>query len=317
MADEEKYPVLSKVNYPSGIRELSLPQLKQLCSDIREYMVDTISEIGGHFGGGLGAVELTVGIHKVFNTPHDLVVWDTGHQAYPHKILTGRKEALHRIRQYGGISGFLKRTESEYDAFGAGHASTSISAALGMATARDIKKEDRKVIAVIGDGAMTGGMAYEAMNNSGLLKSDLIVVLNDNDMSIAPNVWQISNYFTEMISHPDYNKFKGQIWDLTGKLDQFGDRMRKIAVRLEQGLKAVITPGMLFEALGFRYFGPINGHNIHQVIKIFEQVKGLKGPILVHAITQKGKGYKPAENHSQRLHASTPFDKITGKALRH
>lgn len=316
MADEEKYPVLSKVNYPSGIRELSLPQLKQLCSDIREYMVDTISEIGGHFGGGLGAVELTVGIHKVFNTPHDLVVWDTGHQAYPHKILTGRKEALHRIRQYGGISGFLKRTESEYDAFGAGHASTSISAALGMATARDIKKEDRKVIAVIGDGAMTGGMAYEAMNNSGLLKSDLIVVLNDNDMSIAPNVWQISNYFTEMISHPDYNKFKGQIWDLTGKLDQFGDRMRKIAVRLEQGLKAVITPGMLFEALGFRYFGPINGHNIHQVIKIFEQVKGLKGPILVHAITQKGKGYKPAENHSQRLHASTPFDKITGKALK-
>ena len=316
MADEEKYPVLSKVNYPSGIRELSLPQLKQLCSDIREYMVDTISEIGGHFGGGLGAVELTVGIHKVFNTPHDLVVWDTGHQAYPHKILTGRKEALHRIRQYGGISGFLKRTESEYDAFGAGHASTSISAALGMATARDIKKEDKKVIAVIGDGAMTGGMAYEAMNNSGLLKSDLIVVLNDNDMSIAPNVWQISNYFTEMISHPDYNKFKGQIWDLTGKLDQFGDRMRKIAVRLEQGLKAVITPGMLFEALGFRYFGPINGHNIHQVIKIFEQVKGLKGPILVHAITQKGKGYKPAENHSQRLHASTPFDKITGKALK-
>ena len=314
MANEEKYPVLSKVSYPSDIRHLSLLQLKQLCSDIREYMVDTISEIGGHFGGGLGTVELTVGIHKVFNTPHDLVVWDTGHQAYPHKILTGRKEALNRIRQFGGISGFLKRSESEYDAFGAGHASTSISAALGMATARDIKKEDRKVIAVIGDGAMTGGMAYEAMNNSGVLKSDLIVVLNDNNMSIAPNVWQISNYFTEMISHPDYNKFKGQIWELTGKLDQFGDRMRKIAVRLEQGLKAVITPGMLFEALGFRYFGPINGHNIHQVIKIFEQVKELKGPILVHAITQKGKGYKPAENHSQRLHASTPFDKITGQA---
>jgi 1-deoxy-D-xylulose-5-phosphate synthase len=314
MLDEEKYPVLSKVNYPSDLRQLSLPQLKQLCSDIREYMVDTISEIGGHFGGGLGAVELTVAIHKVFNTPYDLVVWDTGHQAYPHKIITGRKEALSRIRQFGGISGFLKRSESEYDAFGAGHASTSISAALGMAAARDIKKEDKKVIAVIGDGAMTGGMAYEAMNNSGVLKSDLIVVLNDNNMSIAPNVWQISNYFTEMISHPDYNKFKGQIWDLTGKLDQFGDRMRRIAVRLEQGLKAVITPGMLFEALGFRYFGPINGHNLHQTIKIFEHVRGLKGPILVHAITQKGKGYKPAENHSQRLHASTPFDKITGQA---
>jgi len=279
-------------------------------------MVDTISEIGGHFGGGLGAVELTVAVHKVFKTPHDLVVWDTGHQAYPHKILTGRKEALNRIRRFGGISGFLKRSESEYDAFGAGHASTSISAALGMAAARDIKKEERKVVAIIGDGAMTGGIAYEAMNNSGVLKTNLIVVLNDNNMSIAPNVWQISNYFTEMISHPDYNKFKGQIWDLTGKLDQFGDRMRRIAVRLEHGIKAVITPGMLFEALGFRYFGPVNGHNLYEVIKLFEQVKDLKGPILVHALTQKGKGYKPAENHSQRLHASTPFDKITGQAYK-
>jgi len=314
MIDDQKYPILSKVDYPSDIRQFSLPQLKQLCVDIREYMVDTISEIGGHFGGGLGTVELTVAIHKVFNTPHDLVVWDTGHQAYPHKILTGRKEALNRIRRLGGISGFLKRSESEYDSFGAGHASTSISAALGMATAKNINKVDKRVVAVIGDGAMTGGMAYEAMNNSGVLKTDLIVVLNDNNMSIAPNVWQISNYFTEMISHPDYNKFKGQIWDLTGKLDQFGDRMRKIAVRLEHGIKAVITPGMLFEALGFRYFGPVNGHNVHQVIKIFEQVKELKGPILIHAITQKGKGYKPAESHSQRLHASTPFDKVTGQA---
>ncbi|MDX1428320.1 MAG: 1-deoxy-D-xylulose-5-phosphate synthase, partial [Salegentibacter mishustinae] len=256
----------------------------------------------------------TVALHKVFNTPQDLIVWDTGHQAYPHKILTGRKEALSRIRKLGGISGFLKRTESEYDTFGAGHASTSISAALGMAVARDKKNEDKKVVAIIGDGAMTGGMAYEAMNNSGFIKTNLIVVLNDNNMSIAPNVWQISNYFTEMISHPDYNKFKGQIWDLTGKLDQFGDRLRKIASRLEHGIKAVITPGMLFEALGFRYFGPVNGHNVHQLVKIFEHVKDLNGPILVHAISEKGKGYKPAENHSQRLHASTPFDKVTGKA---
>ncbi|HEY7751219.1 MAG TPA: 1-deoxy-D-xylulose-5-phosphate synthase, partial [Ignavibacteriaceae bacterium] len=174
--------------------------------------------------------------------------------------------------------------------------------------------EDRKVVAIIGDGAMTGGMAYEAMNNSGIIKTNLIVVLNDNNMSIAPNVWQISNYFTEMISHPDYNKFKGQIWDLTGKLDHFGDRLRKIASRLESGIKAVITPGMLFEALGFRYFGPVNGHNVHQLVKLFEHVKDLKGPILVHAITEKGKGYKPAESHSQRLHASTPFDKVTGSA---
>lgn len=316
MREGSKYPILSKVNYPSDIKQLDLSQLKVLCSDIREFLIDTISEVGGHFGGGLGTVELTVAIHKVFNTPHDLVVWDTGHQAYPHKILTGRKDKLRTIRQLNGISGFLKRSESEYDAFGAGHASTSISAALGMAVARDIQKENKKVVAIIGDGAMTGGMAYEAMNNSGLLKSDLIVVLNDNNMSIAPNVWQISNYFTEMISHPDYNRFKGQIWDLTGKLDQFGDRLRKIAVRLESGLKAVITPGMLFEALGFRYFGPVNGHNLHHLIRLFEQIKDLKGPILVHAITEKGHGYKPAEEHVQKLHASTPFDKLTGKAFK-
>ncbi len=291
MIDNIKYPVLSKVDSPADLKQLELVDLKQLCTDVREYMIDTISEIGGHFGGGLGAVELTVAAHKVFNTPYDLLVWDTGHQAYPHKILTGRKEALQRIRKLNGISGFLKRSESEYDTFGAGHASTSVSAALGMALARDIKKENRKVISMTGDGAMTGGMAYEAMNNSGINKSDLIVVLNDNRMSIAPNVWQISNYFTEMISHPDYNKFKGHIWDLTGKLDNFGDRLRKIAARLESGIKSVITPGMLFEALGFRYFGPINGHNLHQLIKIFDHIKDLKGPILVHTITEKGKGY--------------------------
>lgn len=317
MSETEKYPILSKVNYPSDIKQMDVTELKGLCKDIREYLVDTISEIGGHFGGGLGTVELTVAIHKVFNTPYDLVVWDTGHQAYPHKILTGRKEALKKIRKLNGISGFLKRNESEYDAFGAGHATTSISAALGMAAARDLNNEpERKVIAVIGDGAMTGGMAYEAMNNSGVLKSDLVVVLNDNNMSIAPNVWQISNYFTEMISHPEYNRFKGQVWDLTGKLDHFGDRLRKIASRLEHGIKAVVTPGMLFEALGFRYFGPVNGHNLHQLIKIFEQTKSLKGPILIHALTEKGKGYKPAEDHSQRLHASTPFDKVTGEAIK-
>ena len=316
MLDTDKYPVLCKVELPEDIRNLDTLQLKQLCTDIREYLIDTISEIGGHFGGGLGTVELTVAIHKVFNTPFDQIVWDTGHQAYPHKILTGRKDKLGTIRRLNGISGFLKRSESEYDTFGAGHASTSISAALGMAVARDIKRETRKIVAVIGDGAMTGGMAYEAMNNSGIIKSNLIVVLNDNNMSIGPNVWQISNYFTEMIAHPDYNKFKGQVWELTGKLDQFGDRLRKIAGRIEHGIKAVITPGILFEALGFRYFGPINGHNVHQLIKIFEQVKDLKGPILVHVNTQKGKGYKPAEGHEQKFHAATPFDKMTGKVYK-
>ncbi|MBI2417869.1 MAG: 1-deoxy-D-xylulose-5-phosphate synthase [Ignavibacteriales bacterium] len=316
MVQQEKYPVLSKIDVPKDIRKLDVNELKQLCKDIREYMVDVISEIGGHFGGGLGTVELTVALHTVFNTPEDLIVWDTGHQAYPHKILTGRKEQLKTIRQLNGISGFLKRAESEYDAFGAGHASTSISAALGMAEGAKRIGSRKKVVAVIGDGAMTGGMAYEAMNNSGVLKSNLIVVLNDNNMSIAPNVWQLSNYFTEMISHPEYNKFKGYVWDLTGKLDQFGDRLRKIAGRLDRGIKSIVTPGMLFEALGFRYFGPVNGHNVSQLVKLFEQIKNINGPILIHSISSKGKGYKPAEQHVQRLHASTPFDKVTGKAFK-
>ncbi len=316
MVDESKYKVLFKVNSPADLKTLSINDLKTLCVEIREYMVDVISQIGGHFGGGLGTVELTVALHKVFDTPNDLIVWDTGHQAYPHKIITGRRDQLKTIRRLNGISGFLKRTESEYDAFGAGHASTSISAALGMAVARDIQKTNKKVIAVIGDGAMTGGMAYEAMNNSGIIKSNLIVVLNDNNMSIAPNVWQISNYFSEMIAHPEYNRLKGAIWDLTGKLDNFGDRIRRVTARLESGIKSMITPGMLFEALGFRYFGPINGHSLEQLIKIFEQIKNLTGPILVHTTSEKGKGYKPAENHVQRLHAATPFDKVTGESIK-
>ncbi len=314
--NKDKYELLYKINSPADIKNFEISQLKTLCSEIREYLIDVVSEVGGHFGGGLGAVELTVALHKVFNTPTDLIVWDTGHQAYPHKILTGRREQLHTIRQFGGISGFLKRSESEYDAFGAGHASTSISAALGMAEAKVITKQQKKVIAVIGDGALTGGMVYEAMNNAGVRKSDLIVVFNDNNMSIAENVLQISNYFTEMIAHPEYNKFKAKVWDFTGKMDHWGDRIRRMTARLEGGIKAVITPGMLFEALGFRYFGPVNGHNIVQLIKLFEYVKGLKGPILIHALTQKGKGYKPAEEHKQHLHAATPFDKMTGQAYK-
>ncbi len=314
MVDESKYNILFKVNSPKDIRDFSIPQLKDLCEEIREYMVDVVSQIGGHFGGGLGAVELTVALHKVFDTPNDKLVWDTGHQAYPHKIITGRRDQLKTIRKFKGISGFLKRSESEYDEFGAGHASTSISAALGIAAANDINGEpDKKVIAIIGDGAMTGGMAYEAMNNAGFIKKNLVVVLNDNNMSISPNVWQISNYFNEIISHPEYNKFKGAIWDLTGKLDNFGDRLRTVAGRVETGIKAIVTPGMLFEALGFRYFGPINGHNMNKLVKLFEHVKKLNGPILVHIITEKGKGYKPAEGSRAQFHGVTPFDKVTGK----
>ena len=317
MTDETKYKLLFNVNDPSDIRDFSIADLKQLGSEIREYLVDVISQIGGHFGGGLGTVELTLALHKVFDTPNDKIVWDTGHQAYPHKIITGRRDSLKTIRKFKGISGFLKRTESKYDEYGAGHASTSISAALGMAVANDIEgKADRRVVAIIGDGAMTGGLAYEAMNNSGILKKNLIVVLNDNNMSIAPNVWQISNYFNEIISHPEFNRLKDAVWGLTGKLDHFGDRLRYVTSRLESGVKAIVTPGMLFEALGFRYFGPINGHNVGKLVKIFEQIKSLKGPILVHVITEKGKGYKPAEGNRPKFHGISPFDKLTGQVLK-
>ena len=318
---ENEMPDLSttffhKVNTPDDLRKLEVKDLRLLSKEIREFLVDSISKTGGHLGAGLGAIELAVALHYVFNTPKDKLVWDVGHQAYPHKILTGRKSRFHTIRQLHGISGFLKRSESEYDTFGAGHASTAISAALGMATARDFNKENYKVVAIVGDGSLTGGMAYEAMNNAGLLKKDMIVVLNDNRMvslsSVAPNLWSFHNYFAEVLTHPSYNKFKANVWDLTGKLDSFGDRLRSVAQNVEKGLKAVVTPGMLFEALGFRYFGPFNGHNVVKLVEIFRHVKDLKGPIIIHAITEKGKGYAPAEKEATRLHGVTPFDKVTG-----
>lgn len=312
----KEYNYLTKINSPADLRKIPLNELKIVCEEIRDYMIDVVSQTGGHLGAGLGVVELTVALHYVFNTPYDKLVWDTGHQAYPHKIITGRRDLMPTIRQLGGISGFLKRTESEYDVFGAGHASTAISAALGIATARDFLKENYKVVAIVGDGAMTGGMVYEAMNNAGWQKRDLIIVLNDNNMSIAPNVWQFSKYFTEITSSPQFNKFKAQVWELTGKLDELGDRIRKVVARVEGGIKAIVTPGALFEALGFRYFGPFNGHNTNQLVKILSHIKPLKGPILVHVYTQKGKGYKPAEEDSQKLHGVVPFDKVTGKSLK-
>ncbi|MDW8220463.1 MAG: 1-deoxy-D-xylulose-5-phosphate synthase [Bacteroidota bacterium] len=297
------------------MRKLPLEALPDVANEVREYMIDTITKVGGHFGAGLGAVELTVALHYVFNTPVDKIVIDTGHQGYPHKILTGRKHELHTIRQKGGISGFLKRTESQYDAFGAGHASTSISAALGMAIARDMKGEHYNVVAVIGDGAMTGGLAYEAMNNCGVQKRKILVVLNDNNMSIAPNVWSISNYFTNLFTSPTLQKLRSSIAEMTERLDNFGDRIRKVAHKIEGGIKAVLTPGMLFEALGFKYFGPINGHNIQQLAKILQSIKDIDGPVLLHVMTQKGKGYAPAEGDKQFLHAIGKIDKITGKSL--
>ncbi len=308
------YKFLDSVNSPTDLKKLTLTDLKVLVDEIRDYLVDTISKIGGHLGASLGVVELTVALHYVFDTPTDKILWDVGHQGYIHKILTGRKELLKTIRQKNGISGFLKRSESEYDSFGAGHASTSLSAALGIAAARDFQNKRFKVAAVIGDGSMTGGMAYEAMNNIGMLKKDIIVILNDNKMSIAPNVWSLHNYFNEFLANPSYNKFRNYVWDATSKLDKrIGDRLKRIASKLEGGLKGVITPGMLFEALGFRYFGPVNGHNIVNVVRILEEIRDFNGPILLHVITEKGKGYEPAKNHYQKFHASTPWDKATGE----
>ena len=311
-----EYKFLDKITYPEDLRKLELKDLRAVCAELREFLIDSVSKTGGHFGAGLGTVELTVALHYAFQTPKDKLIWDTGHQAYPHKILTGRKDRMNTIRQLHGLSGFLKRTESEYDVFGAGHASTAISAALGIATARDFKGENFKVVAIVGDGSLTGGMAYEAMNNAGLLKKDVIVILNDNEMvslsSVRPTLWSLHNYFSEVLTHPSYNKFKTNVWELTGKLDTFGDRLRSVAQKVERGVKAVVTPGMLFEALGFRYFGPFNGHNVFKLVEIFEHVKDLKGPILIHVRTVKGKGYPPAEKEATRLHGVTPFDKITG-----
>ena len=307
---------LKNINYPNDLRKLSLPDLRILADEVREYLIDTISKIGGHLGSSLGVVELTIALHYVFNTPVDKLIFDVGHQGYIHKILTGRRDLLKTIRKKDGISGFLKRTESEYDAFGAGHASTSLSSALGIATARDYQNKNYKVVAVIGDGSMTGGMAYEAMNNIGLLKKDIIVVLNDNKMSIAPNAWSFQNYFNEILTSETYNKFKTKVWELTGKLERKGDRIRSLASKIEGGIKGILTPGMMFGAIGFRYFGPLNGHNIVHLVKTFEEIKKMTGPILVHIFTEKGKGPSYAVTHYQKLHALNPFDKTTGIELK-
>lgn len=322
MENQEKFDLnktkfLKDIDYPSDLKKLNLMDLRVLADELREFLMETISKIGGHLGSSLGVVELTLALHYVFDTPRDKIIFDVGHQGYIHKILTGRKNALKTIRQKDGISGFLKRSESEYDCFGAGHATTSISAALGIATARDFQKKNYKVMAVIGDGSMTGGMAYEAMNNIGLLKKDIIIILNDNKMSIAPNVWTVQNYFNEMMINETYNKLKTKVWDLTGKFEKkTSDRLRYAASRIAGGLKSVITPGVLFESLGFRYFGPFNGHNVVNLVKLFSEIKDFTGPILVHVISEKGKGPSYASMHHQKLHALNPFDKTTGVELK-
>lgn len=313
--DWEKYKLLKTIDSPADLRKLEPASLEILSNELRNYIIDVITQIGGHFGANLGVVELTVALHYVFDTPRDKIVWDTGHQGYPHKVLTGRRDLLPTIRHYGGISGFLKRTESDYDVFGAGHASTSISAALGIATARDLLNENFKVVAVIGDGALTGGLAFEAMNNCGYQRRDIIVIFNDNGISIDPNVSAISSYFNELFSSRTITKLRDKIWNATDKIPSLGDRLKDFLSRLEGGIKSIVTPGMLFEALGFNYFGPVNGHNIYKLIRILSQIKHLKGPVLLHVMTEKGKGYPPAEKDNTRLHAIGKKEKKSFEAL--
>lgn len=315
MSEDIIYKYLNEINYPEDLRKLPVEALPQVSNEVREFVIDTITKTGGHFGAGLGVVELTVALHYVFNTPKDKIIIDTGHQGYPHKVLTGRKNELHTIRQKDGLSGFLKRTESEYDVFGAGHASTSISAALGVATARDINKEDFNVIAMIGDGAMTGGLAFEALNNCGVQQRDILVIMNDNQFSIAPNVSAVSNYFSEIYTSETVQKIRTNIWDFAGKFDTVGDRIRKIASRIEDSVKAIVTPGVLFETLGFNYIGPVNGHNVKKLVDILQSIKTFKGPVFLHVITQKGYGYKYATRETKYLHAIGKIDKITGQSI--
>jgi len=309
--------LLDRVIDPADLRRLDRGELERLVDEVRERHIDVVSQKGGHFGASLGVVELTVALHYAFDTPRDQLVWDTGHQAYIHKILTGRNEALPTIRTKGGLAPFLRRDESEYDAFGAGHAATSISAAWGMAVGRDLVGEDFKVVAVIGDGAMGCGLAYEALNNAGHTGRDFIVVLNDNDMSIAPAVGAMNKYLTGMITNRAYNKVRNLVKEVLHRTPTaVGDVMEELAGRLEESVKHLLTPGLIFEELGFRYVGPVDGHDVLQLVDTFSRIRSLRGPILVHALTQKGKGYTRAEDDPWTWHASGPFDKVTGKGMK-
>ncbi len=304
--------ILDKINYPNDLRKLNREQLSQVSKELREELINVVSETGGHLGAGLGVVELTVALHYVFDTPKDKLVWDVGHQCYPHKILTGRKNKIRTLRQGGGISGFTKREESEYDPFGAAHSSTSISSTLGMAVAKKLSNNKNNVIAVIGDGAISAGMAYEAMNNAGALKSKLIVVLNDNDMSISRPVGAMSNYLPKLLSGKIYFSLRETMKMITSA---FSKRFRQKAGKAEDILRSIVTGGTLFSELGFYYIGPVDGHDVENLVKIFENVKNSnhEGPILIHTITKKGKGYKPAEESGDKYHGVSKFNVITGE----
>tara|TARA_B100001741_G_scaffold292405_1_gene273251 strand:- start:1068 stop:2984 length:1917 start_codon:yes stop_codon:yes gene_type:complete len=304
--------LLDKINYPAELRKLKKNQLEQISNELRSEVINVVSETGGHLGAGLGVVELTVALHYVFNTPKDKLVWDVGHQCYPHKIITGRRDKIKTLRKGGGLSGFTKRAESEYDPFGAAHSSTSISSTLGMATAKKLSNDNNNVVAVIGDGAMSAGMAYEAMNNAGAMKSKLIVVLNDNDMSIARPVGAMSKYLARLLSGKIYFSFRETIKLI---LSAFSKRFSKTAGKAEDVLRGIVTGGTLFNQLGFYYIGPIDGHDVNNLVTILENVKNSKhqGPILIHAITKKGKGYKPAEESGDKYHGVSKFNILTGE----
>ena len=309
-------PLLQNINSPDDLKKLDIDQLPDVCQELRDFIIDTVSVYGGHFGASLGVVELTVAMHYVYNTPDDLLVWDVGHQAYGHKILTGRRDNFKTNRKLGGISGFPKRAESEYDTFGVGHSSTSISAALGMAIARDLQHLDKRVLALIGDGAMTAGLAFEGLNNAGAMKSDMIVILNDNNMSIDPNVGALNEYLTDITTSQTFNKIRDELYDLLGNFKSAGEKMRKAASKLEKAVTTALTPGSLFRALGFKYYGPVDGHNVKNLIKTLNDLQTISGPKLLHAVTIKGKGFAPAERDQAKWHAQgSPFDKITGKSL--
>ncbi|MHA4845076.1 1-deoxy-D-xylulose-5-phosphate synthase [Flavitalea antarctica] len=310
-------PLLQTVNSPADLRKLSKEQLIQLCDELRQYIIDVVSVHGGHFGASLGVVELTVALHYILDTPTDQLVWDVGHQAYGHKILTGRRDNFYTNRKYNGLSGFPKRSESEYDTFGVGHSSTSISAALGMAIAAKYKGESRKAVAVIGDGAMTAGLAFEGMNHAGVADTDLLIILNDNCMSIDQNVGALKEYLTDITTSPTYNKFKDDIWKALGKLPVGGNFSRGMASKLEQSIKGFINKSSnLFEALQIRYFGPIDGHNITNLVDTLKDLKDIPGPKLLHVVTVKGKGYALAEKEQTIWHAPGLFDKITGEIFK-
>lgn len=312
-------PTLEKINIPSDLREqFSLEDLEQVCDELRQYIVDVVSEKGGHFGASLGVVELTVALHYAFNTPYDNIVWDVGHQAYGHKILTGRRENFHTNRIFKGISGFPKRSESEYDTFGVGHSSTSVSAALGMAVGSRLSdKEDKQHVAVIGDGAMTAGLAFEGLNHGGIEDSNMIVILNDNCMSIDPGVGALKEYLTDITTSHTYNRVKDEVWNLLGQVSKFGPNAQAIVQKVENAIKsAVLKQSNLFESLNFRYFGPVDGHDVEYLTKVLKDLQDIKGPKLLHVVTRKGAGYEPAEQGSPtKWHAPGLFDKNTGAPL--